>query len=72
MLLQSPYSFLTLRFSSIPLCSLSPYRFLMPAISLTRTDLLSHEPSSYVLLLLVRASSLYLFKNVATGCISLT
>jgi len=44
----------------------------MHPLSLTRTDSLSHEPSFYVLLLLVRASSLYLFKNVVTGCISLT
>jgi hypothetical protein len=44
----------------------------MPLLSLTRIDSLSHKPSLSVLLLLVRAPSLYLFKDVVTSCISLT
>jgi hypothetical protein len=42
------------------------------SLSLTHIDSLSHEPSSYILPSLVRAPSPYLFKNVLTGCISLT
>jgi len=37
-------------------------------LSLTRLYLLSHEPSLFVLLLLVRAHFLYLFKNIVTLC----
>jgi hypothetical protein len=71
-LLQSPYSFLTVRFPSIPLTSFSPSRFLMLLLSLTHLDSFFHEPSSSVLLPLVRAHFSYLFKNVVTACISLT
>jgi hypothetical protein len=41
-------------------------------LSLTRSDYASHEPSFLVLLPLVCAHFLYLFKIIVTACISLT
>jgi len=78
-MLQSPHSFPTLtllfhfamfpyHYASFSLTLLTPHALL----SLTCTDSLSHEPSPYILPSLVRATSFYLFKNVVTGCISLT
>jgi len=82
-MLQPPYSFLTVRFffhfamllyhfTSLSPTSLSPCCSLMPPLSLTHFDSFSHEPSFLVLLPLVRAHYLYLFKNIVTACISLT
>jgi hypothetical protein len=61
-------------FSSISLYSLFTYfsfTLLRPhaPLSLTRLYSLSHEPSLFVLLLLVRAHFSYLFKSVVTLCI---
>jgi len=69
-----PFHSITLpcHFPNYSLTSFSLHCFLMLPLSLTRLDSLSHEPSFPVLLPLVRAPSLYLFKSVVTGCISLT
>jgi hypothetical protein len=50
------------------LTSLSPCCFLMSLLSLTCFDSFSHEPSFLVLLPLIHARSLYLFKNIVTAC----
>jgi hypothetical protein len=51
--------------------SLTSFTLLFPhdLLSLTRLDSLSHEPSFFVPLRLVRAHFSYLFKNVPTLCI---